>query len=202
MTYKIRAYAIFGIFLIMSSCNGKPKEVPMGMPDDGNTKKEPNVQMDMVADTSIFNEPPVDIKTLVAYDGDYDVTSGILDAKYIDDFCPYKEYHLQRHYRIMPKYGNGSKTDLKVYVEDDEHKMSRADANEIFGAIDIKTETISAWNMFYISMPMDSLFDSIEGWPYKKDSLAVEVYSNNYISRFYFKDTKVNRIVIRRRCDD
>jgi hypothetical protein len=161
--------------------------------------KPPFVESEGVFD---LNKPPVSVKRLVLNTKLYDVTSGITDAKHLDDFCKYRNFHLQRHYTIIPKEGYEVRSDLKVYVIDDRFKMSRNKAKELFQSIDIKNPSIKAWSTFYVGMPLDKMMSYLSAEEYHNDDGKVVVLSKKFKSEFYHEDAEVTRIIIQRICDD
>ncbi|WP_299335618.1 hypothetical protein [uncultured Psychroserpens sp.] len=148
-----------------------------------------------------LNESPVKIKNLVLNTQLFDVTSGVTDAQYLDDFCNYKDYHLQRTYNLISKIDSETFSYLKVYVNDDRFKMSRRHAREIFQSIDVNYKYIKLWNTFRVGMSLDELMTYISSEEYHNDTRKVTMYTSQFTSEFFHDDKIVTRIKVQRRCD-
>lgn len=149
-----------------------------------------------------LNEPPIKIKKIVLNTELFDVTSGITDAKYLDSFCKFKDYHLERNYNLVSKIKDETFSYLKVYVKDDKYKMSRRYANEVFQSIDINYKYLKVWSTFRVGMTLDDLMGYISAEEYHSDFGKVVVYSKEFKSEFFHENSVVTRIVIQRRCED
>ncbi|WP_242205053.1 hypothetical protein [Aestuariivivens insulae] len=147
-----------------------------------------------------FDVPPINIKAYTLDDDNFWVTSSMVDAKYMDSFCSYKSYHLQREYNILSKTNNEKVNQLEVYVNDDKYKWNREKANEEFLSIDISDESIKPWRELYVGMHLDSLLGYLKNEEYHKDYGVINVYSKNFTSKFYFENDTVNKIIVERNC--
>ena len=149
-----------------------------------------------------LNESPVKIKNLVLNTQLFDVTSGITDAQYLDDFCNYKDYHFQRTYNLISKIESETFSYLRVYVNDDRFKMSRRHAREVFQSIDVNYKYIKLWNTFRVGMSLDELMTYISSEEYHNDTRKVTMYSSQFTSEFFHDGEIVTRIKVNRRCQD
>lgn len=148
-----------------------------------------------------FNESPVNIKELILNDKEYNITSSMIDEKYLDsDFCNYKNYHLYRSYNIINKVGESSKNQLNVYVNDDSKKWNREDAVEEFGEILVSDSTFKLWGEINIGMKENLLVQLINKEEYHREKNIIKLYSQVFESSFFLKRGLVDSIKVSRRC--
>lgn len=188
------------IFCLLFSCRDNPNSDATILENDVEVK-----QVDSIVDTKEkldFSKPPISIKEYTLNDSLYWVTSSIIDAKYLDDFCVYMDYHLERGYHIIMKHNENIKNLLKVYVKDDKFQMNREKANEEFLSVEINNEFIKPWNTFRVGMSLDSLIPLISKSEYHSDYGTVDVYETEFTMNFTHKDSVVNKIYISRNCEN
>jgi len=189
----------FLLILVSFYCKQKEKEVVVPIENKLTDIKKDSI-LEILESKINFNLPPISIKDYTLNDEEFWVTSSMIDSKYLDTFCNYKDFHLQRGYNILSKTNDEKVNQLEVYVKDDYYKWNREKATEEFFSIIIRDESIKVWNELFVGMHKDSLIDYVKYEDYHEDFEVIDVYSKDFTSIFYFANNIIKEIKIFRNC--
>ncbi|MBO6881554.1 hypothetical protein [Winogradskyella sp.] len=191
------------VLICCFSCENGKKQSPVFVAEDKVIEPIDSMVFYKVKSTEKvdFNKSPVDIKSLTLNNEKFWITSGMVDSKHLnEEFCDYKNYHLERTYYLSDKENDGSRNILKVYVKDDEHKWNRETSNEEFSKVLIRDASINLWNNIHVGMSIDSLEKLIYNEEYHKGYGVYKLYSKIFEASFYFEKNNIDSIRISRRC--